>query len=128
MKSDRNYKKLASYLIKETSKTFRQEWSPFKRRFSCSRNIERPEVRKEYVNFSHLAEDPKPLAGYYIDQDTVRRGTHEVTNYPYLEYMMISLTEEPRIKKWRRGKKIHQQQNYNYLLRGIEAEEQIDFL
>lgn len=128
MKRNRNYKRLASYLIKETTKTFRQECSPFKRRYGCSRTIERPEVRKEYVSFSNLAEDPKPLTGYYIDQDTVRRGTHEVTGYPYLDYMMISLTEEPRIKKWRRGKKVSHQQNYNYLLRGIGVEEQIDFL
>lgn len=128
MKRDRNYKRLAAYLIKETTKTFRDETSAFKRRYSCSRTIERPEVRKEYVSFKHLSEDPKPLAGYYIDQDTLRKGTHEVTNYPYLEYTMISLTEEPRIKKWKRGKKIKSKENYNYLLRGLGREEQIDFL
>jgi len=128
MKRDRNYKKLAAYLIKETTKTFRDEASSFKRRYTCSRTIEKPEVRKEYVSFKHLSEDPQPLKGYYIDQDTIRKGTHEVTNYPYLEYTMISLTEEPRIKKWKRGKKIKSKENYNYLLRGIGREEQINFL
>jgi len=128
LKRDRNYKRLAAYLIKETTKTFRDETSAFKRRYTCSRTIEKPEVRKEYVSFKHLSEDPKPLNGYYIDQDTVRKGTHEVTNYPYLEYTMVSLADDPRIKKWNRGKKIKSKENYNYLLRGIEREAQINFL
>ena len=128
MKRDRNYKKLAAYLIKETTKTFRKEMSPFKRRYTCSRTIVKPEVRKEYVSFKHLREDPKPLQGYYIDQDTLRKGNHEVTNYPYLEYTMISLEETPRISKWKRGKKIKSKENYNYLLREITREEQINFL
>jgi hypothetical protein len=128
LKRNKNYKRLANYLIKETSKTFRLPESVNKRRYTCSRTIVKPEVRREFVSFREIEEDPKPFKGYYIDQDTVRRGVHEVTGHPFLEYTMVSLEENPRIKKWYKGKKIRAaRQNYNYLLRGMVEEEQISF-
>ncbi|MBK5261273.1 MAG: hypothetical protein JJE17_01720 [Peptostreptococcaceae bacterium] len=128
MKRDGNYKRLAAYLIKETTKTFRNDDSSFKRRFTCSRTIEKPEVRKEDVSFKYLNEEPKALPGYYIEQDSIRRGTHEITGNPYLEYTMLSLTKKPRIKKWKRGKRIKSKENYNHLLRRLGKEDQINFL
>lgn len=100
----KNHAKLAAYLIKETSKTFRKEDSPCKSRYSHSRNLYIPEVRVERVSDKQLFEEPKAFKGYYIDQDSVRKYEHPVTGLPHLEYQMISLTEEPRIKKYYKGK------------------------
>ena len=94
LKNHRNYRKLAAYLIKETSKTCRLPGSVNKRRFNCSRTIETPEVKFEYVNSRDIEDDPKPIKDYYIDQDSIRRGWHEVTGYPYLEYTMLPLLED----------------------------------
>lgn len=127
LKQHRNYRKLAAYLIKETSKTSRLPESVNRRRYNCSRTIVKPEVRYEYVSSKDIEDDPEPIKDYYIDQDSIRRGWHEVTGYPYLEYTMLPLIEdEPRIKKWRRGKKVTGRENYNYLLRGIVVGEQLD--
>ncbi|MDR1572755.1 MAG: hypothetical protein LBS24_00395 [Clostridiales Family XIII bacterium] len=52
-----------------------------------------------------MDDDPRPPKGYYIDPDTVYRGENPCTGARYLEYTAISLTDEPRIKTWRRGKK-----------------------
>ena len=125
LKQNRNYRKLAVYLIKETSKTYNQPGSVTKRRYSCSRSVVTPEVKRDFVGFVELADDPKPVRGYYIDEDSVRRGVHEVTGYPYLEYDMISLSEEPRLKRWPRGRRIKHKENYNYILRGLVEEEQL---
>ena len=46
------YSELASYLIKETEETFREEDSPFKQRYSCSRNLITPEPKA--VSYTHL--------------------------------------------------------------------------
>lgn len=100
----KNHTNLAAYLIKETRKTFRNDDSPVKSRYSHSRNLYIPEVRVERVSEKQLFDEPKAFKGYYIDQDSIRRYEHPITGIPHLEYQMIALTEEPRIKKWRKGK------------------------
>lgn len=120
-----SYRRLAAYLIKETSKTYKMPGSVTKRRYNCSRSIVTPQVKREKISFATLADDPKPLKGYYIDQDSIRRGIHEVTGYPYLEYEMISLTDEPRLKRWPRGRAVKYKENYNYILRGQYEEDQL---
>lgn len=117
----KNYYKLAEYIIKETAKTFRLSSSPFGSRYSHSRNLVMPEIRVEEVDESKLWDDPKPMKGYYIDTDTVRRYEHPITGLEHLEYMMISLCEETKIKKYYRGKKKKHDERY---LRFIETEEQ----
>ena len=101
-----NYSKLAAYLIKETSKTFRNSDNPNKRRYYCSNNIVTPEIKREEVSGKELHQDPKPLKGYYIDEDSVHRYEHAITKVECIEYIMVSLEEEPRLKKWNKGKKI----------------------
>ena len=99
-----NYSKLAAYLIKETSKTFRNSDSPNKRRYYCSGNIVTPEIKREEVSGRELYADPKPLKGYYIDMDTLHRYEHAITKAECVEYIMVSLDEEPRLKRWKKGK------------------------
>lgn len=99
-----NYRKLAAYLIKETSKTFRDPESVTKKRYSCSRTIVKPEVKREIIPSREWTEDPAPVAGYYIDKDSLREGVHELTGYPYQEYTMVSIAEVPRITRWEKGR------------------------
>lgn len=125
MKRDRNYKRLAHYFIKETSKSYQEENSCFKRRYSCSRTVTKPEVRREEIRVSDIYQDPKPLKGYYIDEKTVRRYNDMFTGMPCVEYYMVSMEKKPRVKKWYKGTKILREQNYNRLLRNCEYQEQL---
>lgn len=126
MKRKRNYKKLAVYLIKETSKTYREDDSPYKRRWSSSKNIIKPEVKREEIKVSDIYAEPKPLKGYYIDQDTVRRFENPITGTPQIEYTMIALEEKPRLKKWYKGTTVLRNENYNKLLRSGKLMEQLE--
>ena len=102
-----DYRRLAAYLIKETSKSFRDSDAVSQRRYNCSRSIQKPEVRKDdKASCADILLDPKPIKGYYIDQDSIFRGKNPITGCSYLEYVMISLDPiRPRVKKWNRGKK-----------------------
>lgn len=99
--SSGNYKKLAEYLIGNTKDSFREKTSPFKQRYSCSRNLVRPTIYREIVDISNLYEEPVPIKGYYIDKDSIRRYEHPVTGIEHLEYMEVALNK-PR-KRWGRG-------------------------
>jgi hypothetical protein len=99
-----DYRRLASYLIKETSTSFRKADAVSRRRYNCSRSIVRPMVSEDEVSAAQI-KDLKPVAGYYIDQDSIYHGENPITGRPYVEYIMVSLTEIPRITVWNRGKK-----------------------
>lgn len=123
----RNYRKLAEYLIKETQKTFREAGNSTKRRWKPSRNLKRPIVKREWVSVSQLfqnLDDIKPLKGYEIDRDSVRKYTNPVTGLDHLEYQMVSNELVPRLTAWRRGKKINRNETYIKMdeLRQIDME------
>lgn len=84
------YGQLAEYLVKETSKTFREE-SAYGKRWNQSRSLEIPEVHKEVIKAGWWRKEPQPVKGYYIEPDSVRAGTHEMTGCEYLFYSMIRL-------------------------------------
>lgn len=112
LESDGNYYKLAEYLIKETEKTFRLPDSVNKKRYSASGNIVRPEIKKELVSERLLQAELKPLKGYYIDQDTINRYEHAILSVECVEFIQVSLDEEPRLKRWRRGTKTKPEKKY----------------
>lgn len=85
------YKDLASYLIKETSKTFKENDGGHRQRYSCSRNLVMPEPKKEIVMAARWLEDPRPLKGYYIDKDTVYNGIDFFTGRKYQRYIMVKI-------------------------------------
>lgn len=119
-----NRNKLANYIIKESQNTFREEETPFRTRYSHSRNLKVPEVKVEQVNESYLWDDPQPFKGYYIDKDTVRRYEHPITGLDYLEYMMISETAKPARKSYNRGKVKRREENYSKYI-NYEEEQQV---
>lgn len=111
----RNYRVLAEYLIKETQKTFREPENATKRRWKPSRNLKRPVVKREWVSISQLfqnLDDIKPLKGYEIDRDTLRKYTNPVTKLDHLEYQMVSNEVVPRLSVWRKGKKVNRNETY----------------
>lgn len=120
-----NYIKLAEYLIKETSKTFREEGACYKRRYSCSSNIERPVIKRDEIAISEIFEDPEPVKGYYIPKDYVRRFEHPITGMNHLEYIQVALDEPWHMKKWPRGKVVSGKERFkvNY----IEEQEELQF-
>lgn len=90
------YRKLADYFVKETEKTFREDDSPVKQRYSCSRNLINPQVRRRIkTTKSGWAMNPRPRPGYYIDQDTVYNGTDKL-GYPYQRYVMVKANPSER--------------------------------
>lgn len=107
-----DYRKLASYLIKETDKTFRLPDAVSSQRFSCSRTVVAPPKKVEEVRMSEMLRDPKPVKGYHVDRDSIYRGTNPVTGIPYLEYIMVSDQPKPRLRIWPRGKKYKYREKY----------------
>ena len=111
----RNYRKLAEYLIKETQKTFRDPDNSTKRRWKPSRNLKRPVVKREWVSISQLfqnLDELKPIKGYEIDKESVRKYTNPVTGLEHIEYQMISTESVPRLKVWRKGRKLKRNETY----------------
>lgn len=111
----RNYRKLAEYLIKETQKTFREPGNSTKRRWKPSRNLKRPVVKREWVSVSQLfqnLDDIKPVKGYAIDKESMRKYTNPVTGLEHIEYQMVSTEPVPRLSVWRWGKKVKRNETY----------------
>lgn len=87
------YKDLAAYLIKETSKTYKENSGGHKQRYSCSRNLVMPEPKTRIIKKANRwAPDPKPQKGYYIDKDTVYNGVDPFTGRQYQRYTMVRLS------------------------------------
>ena len=117
------YKQLSEYLIKETTKTIRDPESIHKRRYTASRNLRRPVMKREIVSATELSEDPKPIPGYCIQKDTVRRFEHPVTGIEHLEYYMAAIDEPRRYKVWPRGITVPGGEHFSA---DIEEQEELD--
>lgn len=97
-----DWRKLGNYLIKETSRTFRNPDAFSKQRYSKSRNVVMPEVRVEEVSTEQLFV-AKATKGYYIDQDSIIKGINPDTEKPYMEFIQVAL--DTPCKKYCRGKR-----------------------
>jgi hypothetical protein len=102
--TDGDYRKLASYLISDSSKHFRDEDAIFKRRYYRTRNIEIPPTRKKVIKATEFLE-PTPPKGYYIDPDSKFEGINPGTGSIYSEYVLLPLGEDSKYKGWDRLKK-----------------------
>lgn len=92
------YSKLASYLIKQTSKTFRSG-EGFKKRFNTSRNLKIPVPKNKVVPHSKWLKEPKAIAGYYIEKERTFNGIGR-NGYPMQFYSMVRV--QPERKKVRK--------------------------
>ena len=96
--SSGQYAQLADYLIKETSKTFTEPGAPYGKRWNQSKNLRPPKITKTVVRANAWRKDPKPRKGYYVEKDSIRDGTHEVTGYDFQFYRMVML-EQPQKRR-----------------------------
>lgn len=85
------YKKLADYLIKETSKTFSKENGIYGKRWTASKNLKQPEKHTETVkikNENEFLTAPLFEDDYQLVKGSEYIGVNEYTGLPYAEYAM----------------------------------------
>lgn len=107
-----DYHDLAEYLIKETEKTFRNPDSAHKHRYSPSRNLIKPVIKREYVDAKEFSKEPEAIPGYYIPKERYRTFEHPVTGLPHKEYLMIALGDPRKYKSWPRGATVNRKEYY----------------
>lgn len=90
------YGQLASYLIKETSKTFNSEDSIHGKRWCASKNLQQPKIIRRIISAKSWKKEPKAKKGYYIEKNSIRTGTHELTGFHFQFYRMIKIPEKER--------------------------------
>lgn len=95
------YADLAEYIIKRTSHTYNSGESPYKKRFSPSRNLRIPEPENEVVSRKHWLKEPKAIWGYYIEKDKTVNGISKVTGYPYQFYSMVKIQTQRKTARKR---------------------------
>lgn len=100
---DGDYMGLARYFVKETSKTFREGQNPWKKRYSCSRNMEEPEETVEVVKADEWRKKPSmskqlEAAGYVIEEDSIIRDV-DIFGFPFLKYTMKQIEKNRRKRR-----------------------------
>lgn len=86
-----DYRMLASYLIKYSDKTFRTVGALMGKRYSCSRNLKEPVIKRKIIKRSStFREDIRPFDGYFVDVDTVESGV-DIFGYKFFKYTMVKL-------------------------------------
>ena len=90
---DRNFEGLAAYMVKESRETYRKEGTPWRQRYTCSRNLKKPEVHVRTVKADSWREEPKlpdslRLKGYVLDKQSVVTG-FDNAGYPFQEYCFV---------------------------------------
>lgn len=106
---DCDYKGLAEYFVKETSRTFRKEENPYKKRYSCSRNLKKPEVTVEVIKADEWRKRPtvsksQEAAGYVLEEDSIVRDV-DIFGFPFLRYTMIRKEKRSEKQVYKRREK-----------------------
>jgi len=86
-----NYAGLAEYLVKETRETYREREGACQKRWSCSKNLAKPIIRKSIVRADSWRQEPKAPPDYYIEKASIESGYHEITGYGYQFYRLIKI-------------------------------------
>ena len=101
---DGQYERLAEYLIKETSKTFRDPDNPSKLRYSCSRNLVTPVAKTRILKRDDWPEEPRVPKGYYLEKDSLVNGVNKM-GYRYQYYRLIKIGGQKHQHGGKTGKK-----------------------
>lgn len=95
--SSGQYRKLASYFVKYSTKTKKTEKEITGRYYNSSKNLIIPEPKKEVVSgrnaYNHKITVP---SGWYLDKESVVEAWHEVTGYMYFTYTLIFDGRKPK--------------------------------
>ena len=114
--SSGNYNRVAKYMLKNALST-KDKRGNHKKAWRSSRTIVKPETKKEEMKrrpFSRIPdpEDLTPRKGYAIDRDSIRIYQHAITEETCIEYIEVALTEEPRLKRYSKGKAAERERWY----------------
>ena len=111
--ADGNYRRIAKYMLKNAYQAKNQQ-GKYKKAWRASRTVTMPETRAEEMKRqpTYDIEDLTPRKGYAIDRDSIRMYEHPITGAVCLEYIEVSLTQEPRIQKYYKGRKVRPEPFY----------------
>lgn len=103
-----NYRGLVNYLLGEekprkgeTEGNAREKRAKFKRRWSCSKNLAKPVVKKREISQRTMRLDPKAPKGYRLLPEWVKK-TDQFGNL-YVHFECVRLEEEQRSSGSKRG-------------------------
>lgn len=101
MYKDNDYQGLADYLVKSTSDSFDDEGSSFRKRYTCSRNLAKPEVTTRVIGSGEWRKKPRVSEkqkeeGWCIMDRSIVVGS-DIFGYPYQKYQMVRM--EPKKKR-----------------------------
>ncbi len=86
-----DYRRLANYLVKYSDKTFRNVGALMGKRYSCSRNLAEPIIKRRIIKRSSTFKDEiTPMKGYFVDVDSVESGV-DFFGYKFFKYTMVRL-------------------------------------
>ena len=103
---DREYGRLAEYIVKEHKRKTEQGETMEKLSYMCSRNLIRPVEKKEKVDARGWRTVPKAPEGYYLVEETLINEINKFTGLPYQKYTLRRLQapqEQTGRKKKRKG-------------------------
>lgn len=103
-----NYRGLCNYLLDEekprkgeTEGSARQQRAKYKRRWSCSKNLAKPVVKKREISKRTVMQDPKAPKGYYLLPGWIKTADKFENRYSYFECVWMGPMDE---KPKRRGR------------------------
>lgn len=105
--TDGNYRKVAEYFVKYVKKTMETEEKETKKLWYPSRGLKKPVIGKPKLIKGRELGQIKVPKGYYLDQDSVRRGVSSYDGHETFCYTLVMLPGYSRKRKKggkRRGK------------------------
>lgn len=111
--SSGNYHRVAKYMLKNAYQS-KGERGKHSKAYRSTKNIIMPVTKVEEMKrpASYDPEDIAPHDGYAVDRDSIRVYEHPITGVPCIEYIEVSLTEDPKIKKYKKGKIARKEKSY----------------
>ena len=97
----KGYAMLASYLIKETNRTFQKD-EEHKQRWQCSRNLKPyDKMKREKVSAKEWRKEPAATKGYWLDKASIVNGEWDIGSlyFETQEYRMIKIPDKSRKEK-----------------------------
>lgn len=95
---DGQYELLASYLVKETGKHFRETGNEMKCRYSCSRNLVDPKKETKILKNDDWPEEPRIPKGYALDKQSLWNGINKM-GYRYQYYRLVRIAPVQQSEK-----------------------------
>lgn len=89
LNSGGQYRKVAEYFIKYAGRTEETEGQMVGKRWYPSKNLTRPQVRREVIRARTFRKAVRGRSGYVLEKDSVRYGISAYSGYEYFSYTLI---------------------------------------